>query len=201
MALIQCPSCGNMVSDNASVCIKCGAPIIRKIRCKDCDTEYAGNLAYCPNCGCPSPSSQQAYQTGPNPGYAAGMYGQPNTPPPPYMNKEQRVQRFLMTNAKFFPPIRIEEIRNNLLQLSDQQLNSIECIPFKDPMILLLISIFLGTLDVDRFMLGEVGTGVAKLITCILCVGIIWWLIDIFLISEKTQEYNYNQLRMSLNYM
>lgn len=29
MALIQCSECGNMVSDNATACNKCGAPIVR----------------------------------------------------------------------------------------------------------------------------------------------------------------------------
>ena len=53
---------------------------------------------------------------------------------------------------------------------------------------MLIISIFLGGLGVDRFMLGETGIGVVKLITA---GGLgIWWLIDLFSIENKTREYN-----------
>jgi TM2 domain-containing membrane protein YozV len=45
---------------------------------------------------------------------------------------------------------------------------------------LLLLSIFLGELGVDRFYVGKIGTGILKLLT--LGAGGIWWLIDIILI-------------------
>jgi len=45
---------------------------------------------------------------------------------------------------------------------------------------LLLLSIFLGSLGVDRFYVGKIGTGILKLVT----VGGfgIWWLIDLIMI-------------------
>ncbi len=46
---------------------------------------------------------------------------------------------------------------------------------------LLVISIFLGELGVDRFCVGKVGTGILKLITVGGCG--IWWLIDIIMIA------------------
>lgn len=46
---------------------------------------------------------------------------------------------------------------------------------------LLIISIFLGGLGIDRFCVGKVGTGILKLITA---GGFgVWWLIDIILIA------------------
>ena len=46
---------------------------------------------------------------------------------------------------------------------------------------LLIISIFLGGLGVDRFCVGKVGTGILKLITA---GGFgIWWLIDGIMIA------------------
>jgi TM2 domain-containing membrane protein YozV len=47
--------------------------------------------------------------------------------------------------------------------------------------VLLIISIFLGELGIDRFCVGKIGTGILKLITCGGCG--IWWLIDIILIA------------------
>ena len=50
----------------------------------------------------------------------------------------------------------------------------------------LLLSIFVGTLGIDRFYLGMIGTGVLKLLVTIVTFGIggmIWWIIDIILIA------------------
>lgn len=47
----------------------------------------------------------------------------------------------------------------------------------------LVMSIFFGSLGVDRFIMGKVGTGILKLITL---GGLgVWWLIDLILIATK----------------
>jgi TM2 domain-containing membrane protein YozV len=51
-------------------------------------------------------------------------------------------------------------------------------------MVALLLSIFLGSLGVDRFYMGYVGLGILKLLTAGGCG--IWWLIDVILIATKS---------------
>ncbi len=53
----------------------------------------------------------------------------------------------------------------------------------KDWLVALLLSIFLGSLGIDRFYLGYIGLGILKLIT-IGGFGI-WWLIDVILIATN----------------
>jgi TM2 domain-containing membrane protein YozV len=48
---------------------------------------------------------------------------------------------------------------------------------------LLIISIFLGELGIDRFYVGKIGTGILKLVTLGGCG--VWWLIDIIMIVQS----------------
>jgi TM2 domain-containing membrane protein YozV len=55
--------------------------------------------------------------------------------------------------------------------------------PTRDGSSIFLASVFAGTLGVDRFMLGQTGLGIAKLLTC---GGFgIWAMIDCFLIATN----------------
>ena len=72
----------------------------------------------------------------------------------------------------------------------------ISCIELKDPTTLLLISIFLGGLGVDRFMLKETGMGVLKLLT-LGCCGVLT-IIDWFSVQNRVREKNFNNLMLML---
>ena len=68
----------------------------------------------------------------------------------------------------------------------------LQSLDLKDPNVMLIISIFLGSIGVDRFMLGDIGMGILKLLTAGLC-GILT-IIDWFTISKKTKQANFAKL-------
>ena len=74
------------------------------------------------------------------------------------------------------------------LKDKDYEIAALYFANMKDPTISLVISILLGGYGVDRFYVGDIGLGVLKLITC--GGAGIWWLIDIFLIMDRTKEKN-----------
>ena len=100
-----------------------------------------------------------------------------------------------MTNQKYFPEEKIVYLKDKLRTMDDEKFSLISTIQMKDPTTLLLVSIFLGTLGIDRFMLGDIGMGVLKLLT-LGCCGILT-IVDWFTISKKARERNFNKV-MSL---
>jgi len=107
---------------------------------------------------------------------------------------QQKVDYYMMANQKYFPPERMLYVRERLLALPEERLALISTVELKDPTVMLLISLFLGTLGVDRFMLGDMGMGVLKLLTGGVC-GILT-IIDWFSVMNKTRDLNFNNLMM-----
>lgn len=105
---------------------------------------------------------------------------------------QQKLDMYIMTNQKFFPEEKIVYLKEKLSSMDDSKMNLIYSIELKDPTTLLLVSIFLGALGIDRFMIGDTGMGVLKLLTAGLC-GILT-IIDWFTIQKKTKELNFNKV-------
>ena len=114
----------------------------------------------------------------------------------PVFVDKQKVDMFIMTNQKYFPAEKMMFLREKLYATTESKFSMISCMDFKDPTTMLLISLFLGSLGVDRFMMKETGMGVLKLLTCG-CCGILT-IIDWFSISGKAKEKNFNDLMMIL---
>lgn len=103
-----------------------------------------------------------------------------------------RVDMYLMANQKYLPAEKVVYVRERLLNADENKFAMLSTVEFKDPTTLLLVSIFLGSLGIDRFMLGETGMGILKLLTCGVC-GILT-IIDWFTVQGKTKERNFNAL-------
>jgi len=106
----------------------------------------------------------------------------------------QKVDNFLMSNAKFFDNYQARTIiREKLIALSDSKFSMICSLEFKDPTTTLIVSILAGSLGVDRFMIGDIGLGIGKFLTC---GGLgIWTIVDWFMIQKATKEKNMQKMQ------
>lgn len=110
----------------------------------------------------------------------------------------QKVDMFIMSNTKNFPSEKIPMLKMQLEKIDDSKFTALLALNLKDPTTLLIVSLFAGSLGIDRFMLGETGLGVAKLLTC---GGLgIWTIVDWFTIMQRTRELNFNNLMMAISY-
>ncbi len=108
----------------------------------------------------------------------------------------QKVDMFIMSNAKYFDSFQINMIRERLLAIDDAKWVMISTLQFKEPSTMLIISILAGSLGIDRFMLGDTGLGIGKLLTC---GGLgIWTIVDWFMIQKATKEKNLQKIQQFL---
>ena len=108
----------------------------------------------------------------------------------------QKVDMFIMSNGKFFESHQMTMIRERLIALDDSKWAMLSTVQLKDPTTTLIISILAGSLGIDRFMLGDTGLGVGKLLTC---GGLgIWTIIDWFQIQKSTREKNLEKIQQFL---
>lgn len=105
-----------------------------------------------------------------------------------FVEKEE-ISLYLKENMKYFESVAIPMIRKKLESVNDETLFTLQTCSFKDPTLVLLLSIFLGYIGIDRFMIGDIGLGILKLVTF---GGFgIWWFVDLFLIIKKTKQKNF----------
>ncbi len=82
-------------------------------------------------------------------------------------------------------------IKKKLDDANEQRFFLIGTQAYRSPMIVLVVSLLCGTLGIDRFLLGQTGLGVAKLLTC---GGFgFWTIIDWFLITNATKDSNFEK--------
>jgi TM2 domain-containing membrane protein YozV len=108
----------------------------------------------------------------------------------------QQVDNYLISNSKYFHPVQLKLIRESLLDLDESKKFQVQTLQLKDPTLMLIVSIFAGQIGVDRILIGDVGLGIAKLLTC---GGLgIWAIVDWFLIMGATKDKNFENFNRAI---
>ena len=106
--------------------------------------------------------------------------------------QKEKIDQFIMVNADKFPPMAIEQIKQKLEKLDESKESMLMATEWKSPKVALILSLFISF--ADRMYLGQIGLGVAKLLTC---GGLgIWSIVDWFTAMNRAKMFNYNKLMM-----
>lgn len=110
-----------------------------------------------------------------------------------------KINQWVALNKKYFTNRQLRALRDRLAQIDDEAFQMLITQDYKSPSTALILSLFLGSLGVDRFYIGDIGLGVVKLITA---GGFgLWTIIDWFLITGATRGNNYEELMNYLMFM
>ena len=110
--------------------------------------------------------------------------------------EQSKIDMFVATNKECFTPQQWFVIKEKLANLPDNKSDRILSTSFRNPTTVLILAIFLGGYGVDRFMLGQVGLGILKILTL---GGLgIWTIVDWFTAKNRTYKYNNNKLDESI---
>ena len=106
---------------------------------------------------------------------------------------EERINLFMASNREMFSSAQSFLIQNQLKDAPEEKFMVLQNLPFKNPTTALVISLFAGSLGVDRFYLGDTGLGILKLLTC---GGLgIWTIVDWFTVMGRARQKNYDLLQ------
>ena len=108
----------------------------------------------------------------------------------------QKVDMYLMSNAKFFEGHQVTAVRDKLIAADDSKFVVLQASNLKDPTVILIVSLLAGALGIDRFMLGDTGLGIGKLLTC---GGLgVWTIVDWFLVMGRAREVNFQKVMLNI---
>jgi len=110
-----------------------------------------------------------------------------------------QINIFLASKGDYFPSESIPMIRERLEHLDPQYGLAATSIDYLNPIVNLIVSIFVGEFGVDRFLIGQTGLGIGKLLLFLCCgSGLVWWIVDLFLIMGATKQRNLEKFLMAV---
>ena len=101
------------------------------------------------------------------------------------------------------PSEQVFNLSKTLEKADDDTLSSLAMLPLKNPIIGLMLGLFLGPFGVDRFYKGDIGLGIAKLVFTLTILGaivsIIWAVVDLFLVYMGIKNDNFQKITQVLS--
>ncbi|NNI37662.1 TM2 domain-containing protein [Pasteurella multocida] len=112
-----------------------------------------------------------------------------------YMDQKQFAESYLLVNGNNFPNDKIFTLKEKLLAITEDQKLLVQLAGLKSPTTVLILSLFLGTLSIDRFYLGDIFLGILKIVSVLFFgIGFIWVLLDIYLCYQHAKHYNFEKI-------
>ncbi len=106
---------------------------------------------------------------------------------------EEKIKQVMGKLDGIIPNDSYMAVRNALATADDEKADKILSTSFHSPGLIALTSIFLGWLAIDRFVLNDLGIGLAKLLLGWLTLGI-WQFLDIFCCYKKAKSRNLQKI-------
>ena len=137
--------------------------------------------------------------------------------------------RLILDEIKGKMPIRkmgkaaLAELQSRLDSLNDSQRSEaflrIQEANLKSPLLVAILNFFFGNLGIARFMIGDIGIGIGRLVYSLVALGAsgvaddedtkafagilmavmwIWWLIDLFLVEKKLRMQNLRKVLLAI---
>ena len=111
----------------------------------------------------------------------------------------EKIIMFVASHSKDFDMAHIPQIKSILEKIPDEKGTAILGMDLKSPTTVLIVSLLVGGFGIDRFMLGQAGLGVLKLIT--LGGFGIWTIVDWCTAISRTKKYNFQEFIKMTNVM
>ncbi len=110
--------------------------------------------------------------------------------------EQSKVDMYILANQTYFPANKIIYLKEKLLTADESKANLLFTVELKSPTTLLIVSLFAGSLGIDRFMMKDVGMGVLKLLTLGVC-GVLT-IVDWCTVMIRVREQNFNKIMQIL---
>ena len=110
--------------------------------------------------------------------------------------KKLYINSFMMQNGKKFTTADVMIVKQKLESLTPEQIQLLTTGDYLDPTVNVIVSVLVGSLGVDRFLIGQTGWGILKFLTG---GGLgVWTIVDWFQISRLTKEANMEKFNENL---
>ena len=110
--------------------------------------------------------------------------------------KKLYINSFMMQNGKKFTNADVMIVKQKLESLTPEQIQLLATGDYLEPTVNVVVSVLVVGLGVDRFLIGQTGWGILKLLTG---GGLgVWTIVDWFQISRLTKESNMEKFNENL---